>query len=416
MFFGWYIVAAALILAVYHGGTIGYGFTAFIDPIAAVFGWGYAQISLGLSFRGLEVGALDPFVGMAVDHWPPRRLVLIGVIIYGLGLVVISQATSLIVFYAGFLILGLGNSLSIHVVPQTIIARWFKKDLGKASAVLSLGGSVGGVLVPVLVKMIDAYSWQTSMLILAIGIWLIGIPLSFVFGASPEAHGLSLQAGKLPNPGKKRSTLATYDNSFTVKETLKQRAFWQIGIAYLLQMGAIHAVLTHVMPYLDSLGVARSTASFVAMSIPLLSIFARMLFGWLADIYQKKYVMALSFGLTSASLLLFWLMDGSSMLLTGAFVVIFGLGLSGPGPIRTPLIREYFGTRHFGTIYGLVSVFNMISLLVYPPAAGWVFDAFGSYKPIWLIFGLGSILAVYLMAAAPSSQLKSRLTAAEQPG
>ena len=65
MFFGWYMVAAALLLNTYHGGTIGYGFTAFVTPIAATLGWSYAPISLGMSFRGLEEGTLDPLVGLA---------------------------------------------------------------------------------------------------------------------------------------------------------------------------------------------------------------------------------------------------------------------------------------------------------------------------------------------------------------
>ncbi len=408
MFFGWYIVAAALLLQMYHAGAIGHGFTAFIAPIAATFGWSYAQISLGLSFRGLEVGVLDPFVGMAVDRWPARRLVLIGVIMYGLGLVCISQATTLIMFYTGFVVLGLGNSLSIHVVPQTMIARWFRRDVGKASAVLSMGGSLGGVLIPLLVMMIDAYSWQTSLLILAVGIWVIGIPLSFIFRARPEEYGL-LPDGKTQGDEKEWSSSVNYDNNVEVKEALKMRALWQIGIAYMLQTGVIHAVSTHVMPYLESLKITRSTASMVTMFLPLVGFVARMPYGWLADIFPKKYVMAVSIGLTTAGIFLFWLIDDSSFMPICAFVIVFGLGHAGPGTVRTPLVREYFGVKNFGTMYGLLAVFNMASQLVYPPVAGLVYDTLGSYKPIWLIFGIGSTIAIILMATAPSPINKDKL-------
>ena len=220
MFFGWYIVATALLINTYHGGAIGYGFTAFVAPIAATFGWGYAQISLGLSFRGIEEGTLDPLVGIAADRWPAGRLMLVGVSIYGLGILCISQATNLAMFYIGFVILGLGHSLAMSMIPQTMIARWFKKDLGKASAVLAMGGPIGGVLVPVLVKMIDAYSWQRSLLILAVGIWLIGIPLSFIFRARPEEHGL-LYDGKPQDDVTGPHSPQRYDSSISVKEALK---------------------------------------------------------------------------------------------------------------------------------------------------------------------------------------------------
>jgi len=42
MFYGWYIIAAAVLLTNYNNGILGYGFTAFISPIAATFGWSYA--------------------------------------------------------------------------------------------------------------------------------------------------------------------------------------------------------------------------------------------------------------------------------------------------------------------------------------------------------------------------------------
>ena len=62
IFFGWYIVIATLILMIYTSSMFVYGFTAFMNPIAATFGWTFAQISLAQSLRGLETGALDPFI------------------------------------------------------------------------------------------------------------------------------------------------------------------------------------------------------------------------------------------------------------------------------------------------------------------------------------------------------------------
>ena len=47
-----------------------YGFTAFMTPIAATFGWSYAQVALASSIAGMETGALNPLVGMAADRWP----------------------------------------------------------------------------------------------------------------------------------------------------------------------------------------------------------------------------------------------------------------------------------------------------------------------------------------------------------
>ncbi|MFC1987948.1 MFS transporter [Chloroflexota bacterium] len=405
IFFGWYIVAAALLLHMYHSGTMSYGFTAFIAPIAATFGWSYTQISLGASLRGVEEGALDPLIGMSTDRWPAGRLMLIGVILYGLGLLCISQATNLAMFYIGFLILGLGHSLAMSMVPQTMIARWFKKNLGKATAILSMGGGIGGTLVPVMVIIIDTYSWQTSLLIVAAGIWLIGIPSYFIFRVRPEDKSL-LKDGKAQDDIKGSHSSQIYDSSIGIKEALKMRAFWQMGIAYMLQVGPIHAVTTHVIPYLTSLGVARSTASMVAMSIPLVSLTARLPFGWLADTFPKKYVWAVSIGLTSAGTFLFELVDGNSFILMYAAVLVIGLGLAGSGPLKTPTIREYFGTKNFGTILGFIKTFSMVGLLIFNPLAGWVFDTRGTYSPIWFIYAGLAMIGTILMLTAPTASRK----------
>ena len=72
IFYGWYIVAAGILLMVCNSGIMMFGFAAFITPIAVTTGWSYAQISLASSLHGLESGALSPFLGAAVDRWPAK--------------------------------------------------------------------------------------------------------------------------------------------------------------------------------------------------------------------------------------------------------------------------------------------------------------------------------------------------------
>ena len=137
IFFGWYIVAATMILMVYNSAMFIYGFTAFMNPIAATFGWTFAQVSLAQSLRGLETGALDPFIGIAADRWRAQSLIFIGLVILALGTVCIGLSTNLAMFYGGFLLIGLGSAMGISMVPQTVIARWFRRNIGKASGILA---------------------------------------------------------------------------------------------------------------------------------------------------------------------------------------------------------------------------------------------------------------------------------------
>jgi len=403
VFFGWYIVAASLLLATYNSAMYIYGFTTFVTPIAATFGWGLAQISLALSLRGLETGTLDPLIGVAADRWPARRLMLIGICLFALGTFCISQSTNLAMFYMSFLIVGLGGAICISMVPMIVIARWFKKNVGKASGILAVGFGAGGLFAPLLVNAIDAYGWQTTMVYLTVGMLILGIPLSFLFRSRPEEYGL------LPD-GTAQGDIegsSTYDFSMEPREALKTQAFWSIGIATMLQMTALNAVAVHQMPYLTSLGMERAGAAVVVLIFSMVTLVSRLTFGFLADIFPKKHVMALSLGLTSAGLLIFELIDVSSFAFIVLYAVVYGFGSGGATPLRMPITREYFGTKKFGTIFGLLTVFTMFGTVSGAPVAGWVFDTGGAYEPIWLIFGGLNMIAMILILTLPAPLSKS---------
>jgi MFS family permease len=403
VFFGWFIVAAAVILAVYNSAVFVYGLTAFLTPIAATFGWSYAQISLASSIRGMQTGTLDPIVGMAADRWTAKRLMFIGMCIYIIGIIVISQAANLAIFYVGFLVMGLGSTITITIVPPTVIARWFKRNIGKASGILSMGIGLGGLFAPLVVKGIDAYGWQDFLIYLAFGVLILGVPLSFLFRSRPQDHGLlpdGRALGDAEAPG-------AYDFSTGVMEAVKMRAFWCIGIALMLQMVALHSVTIHLMPYLTSLGMERSRAAVAVTVLSIVSLAPRVIYGVLADIFRSKYILALSQVLTAVGLFIFGNVNGSSFASVLLFIFTYGLGVGGAMPLRTTIIREYFGTRKFGTIYGLVALFVIIGSVTGPPVAGWVFDTRGVYDPIWFIYGGLTIVGVTLILSLPPASRKS---------
>ena len=143
----------------------------------------------------------------------------------------------------------------------------------------------------------------------------------------------------------------------------------------------------------------------VAMYVSLVTLFVRLPYGWLADIFKKNYLLFISFSLISVSLFLFSFVGGGSLLLVVLFVIVYGLGLGGVTPIMMPIVREYFGTRHFGTIFGLLNVFMTLGVVVAPPLVGWVYDVRGVYHPAWLVLGglimAGAILILTMPSSAP---------------
>ncbi|UCG70673.1 MAG: MFS transporter, partial [Thermoplasmata archaeon] len=110
IFYGWWVILACFLIALYRSGCISYGFTAFFEPIVEEFGWSYTKVSIAFSFRGLEMGILSPLMGFLVDRFGPRKLAFSGVLIIGFGLILLGLIDSLVMFYSAFALFVFGAS------------------------------------------------------------------------------------------------------------------------------------------------------------------------------------------------------------------------------------------------------------------------------------------------------------------
>jgi len=403
LFYGWYIVITCLVLSFFHHFVFAYGWTAFVNPIVATFGWSMTQISLASSLRGMETGVFNPIWGLAIDRLSPRWLMFGGTIVSAAGALILSRTTNLAMYYIGFMVVGLGTSLTAAMLPQSIIARWFRKDIGKANGIFFMGAGIGGVMIPLLVKFIDRYSWQTALLWAAGGYFILGMVAAFTIRKRPEDRGLHPD-GRTTDTGQNR-TVPLYDFSTPVKKLLVSRAFWSIGIVFFFQSAVMNTVMLFAIPYLTGLDMDRTMASTVIMWYTLVSIFGRIPMGTFSDFIKKKYVIAMTSTLTGIGLVLFSLMSGSSHLwFIIVFAIVYGAGLSGVMALRAPIQAEYFGTRNFGIVFGLVSLFSTLAAVVSQPIAGWLFDNYNTYKPVWLALAGFSVVATLLMLTLPPSQ------------
>ena len=411
VFYGWWIVGAGFLIAVYIGGFIHFGFTAVFEPIASDFGWSYAQVSFAASLRGLEMGLLAPIVGLLMDRWGPRRLVFAGAAIIGLGLLLLSRMNSLATFYGAFILIAVGTSTCIGVVPMATVGNWFQRRVTIATGILVSGTPTGGLLVPLATRLIDIFEWRMAMAMLGFGAWGILLPLSLLFRHKPEQYGYLPDGdpgGKL-RAGKSWSSAQGNRMDIGVKQVLKSSAFWHIAIGFMCHILVINAVVTHVMPYLSSIGITRSFSSLVASAIALTSILGRLSFGWLGDRFDKRRVTALGFVLTGLGLLSFGYVSTAGTWMLVPSLVFIGLGYGGPVPMMPALLREYFGRVRLATVLGLVMGVAALGSMVGPPLAGLAFDKFGNYQVAWFGFAGLVIAGMISLVTTPSVGSKMRI-------
>lgn len=396
LFYGWWIVAASFLISVYVGCCGFFGFTAMIDPIVTEFGWSYTEVSFASSLRGLEMGILAPVVGVLVDRFGPRKIILIGVVTIGAAFILLSLTQSLWMFYAAFILLAFGGGGCTSVVTLAVVARWFRRNLGKAMGITVSGFGASGLLIPVVVWLIDSYGWRSAMVIQGLGMWVVGIPLALLIRNGPEEMGMIPDGAPLSKPGAAASSGRPEipDVEIPFRNALTSRPFIYLNIVEALRFTTLTAVVIHVMPYLATGGIPRETAGLVAAAIPLFSIPGRFGFGWMGDVTDKRYVMALSFSFMAAGLVAFHF--AAVWWPIALFLLLFSPGFGGNMVMRGAVIREYFGVRSFGKLAGITLGAASIGGVIGPTLTGWVFDTYGTYNPVWVVFAAILVVAIFL--------------------
>jgi MFS family permease len=383
IFYGWWIVLGCFLISLYCGSIIFYELTAFIEPLVKEFDWSYTQVSFAASLRGMEMGIFAPMVGFLVDRFGSRKLIFCGVIVVGFGLILLSTTQSLAMFYGAFLLLALGGGGVANMVTITVVANWFRKKLGLALGVMMSGFGASGFLVPLIVRLIDAYGWRNALVILGLGIWVLGILLSLIIREKPEHYGY-LPDGAVTVDATTDCIMQHDEVEIAFKEGLRKKSYWYLNISETLRLITLTAVVTHIMPYLGTVGMQRTMAGLVAGAVPVMSIIGRFSFGWLGDIFDKRYMMAAAISCVGLGMVAFNFMQATWAVFL--FLLLFAPGYGGSMVLRGTILREYFGRKSLGKMLGITMGCTSIGGLIGPTLAGWVFDTLGSYHLVWVVF------------------------------
>ena len=401
LYYGWWIAISAAVLRFFSGGSFFYGFSVFFNPIRDTFNWNAAQTSVAFTLRSIETGIFSPIVGTLADKIAPRKLMLIGWTIIGLGFVLMSRISSLWNFYACFMFTALGVSLGTGLVMNTTVANWFIKKRSRALTITFIGPGASGILAPLFAFSVGEIGWRQSLLIMGIGLWLIGIPLSFVFRDRPAHYGYLPDGESQPGIHSSTSRQPTQPAvGFSAREAMKTRSFWMLSLSQLFQQMGTSAVTVHIVPYLENVGVPTAIAAFSVTGMTICSLIGRLGFGLWGDYTTKRYLMTLSIVLQVVGLLVFSMITPNTSWLLIVFLLTYGPGFGGPIPLWPAMQADYFGTKHFGTISGLLTLTTVIGSFASPILAGRIFDINGSYKLAWQLATLVTLPAIPLMLLA----------------
>ena len=387
-------VAATAFLSLFSiVGLALYGLPFFYDFMVTEFGWTRAQVTSGNALSKLLVGPLFGFLaGWIVDRFGPRRLMLTGILMAGVALIGLSAMSALWMFYFFYLFNALGYVCGGPLPNQVLLSRWFDKSRGKAMGFAYLGIGIGGAIVPLLAHVLTRQlGWHGALRTLGILVILIAFPMAYFVKESPEAQA-EKQTGALQVP---------------MGPVFKSGAFYLLAIGSMCSIAAVGGTSQHLKLFLSlDHGYAQAEIAKIISLVLGSSIVGRLLMGWLADRFPKKYVMLLIYLLVAAAIPFLFYASTPRMLYL--FAIIFGIGVGGDYMIIPLMAAEIFGVRILGRLMGMILTADGIAEATAPMLVGYLYDVTKSYKIGFVLLIAMAVLGAVAVTLLPRKIVTQR--------
>ena len=400
---GWGVLAAAFTgVMVSFAPIVPYTFSLFLDPLHAAFGWNREAMGGAFALAAITVALVSPLIGILLDRFPPRRIILPGILVFAVGLATLSRLTPHIVqFYATYFVIGLVANATAQFAYTRTILTWFTTHRGIALALLLTGSGVGSILIPPLTEwMIQHHGWRSAFLLLG-GIATLGFPLT------------ALLVRNRPEAAIVRSEHRA-DTGMTVAAALRTAAFWILAFITILSAFSENGLVTNLASILTQHGVVAASAALALSVRGGTGIIGRLGVGFAIDRVSPERIQSLVLALAAAGILILAFAGSTWIALSGAAVL--GVGLGSEADVLPYLLARYFGRRHFSVLYGLTWTAYAIGGATGPLWIGHLYDRAGAYLPRFIVYlaavSFGAvILSFFLQSDKESIASKREVTA-----
>lgn len=396
----WIIVATTFFtLALLYGAW--YSYSVFLVAFLREFGWSRSVIAGAFSVLVTLHGSLGPMTGWVAGRVGPRRLIMGGSCILGLGLFLVAETTQWWHLYLTFGgIVAIGISMAGWIPSVLLIRGWFPGRVGTAIGIASAGIGVGiSGVVPLSQFLIDSYGWRWAYRILAAIIILWVVPATFYLIRDPVSSDTSA-----PHSGATRGRVVSGADVFwTLSVALRDWHFWGSAGAFLTGNLVTQMLLVHQVAYLVDHGMPALAAATVGGAVGLASIVGKVGWGALSDRAGRELAYGLAFLCVVASL--------GVLVLAGArpasampylYAALIGLGYGVMAPVPAAVTGDLFGGPGYSLIFGSLYTALCLGGAAGSWVAGEIFDRTGTYAmALWMGLAMAILSPTLLWMVAP---------------
>jgi len=391
------LICSALIVTLSMG--IRHGFGLWLQPITVERGWTRETFAFALAVQNMAWGLAGPVAGMFADRFGAFRVLIVGSLLYSLGLVLMAVSTSGLAFTgsAGILI-GMAQAGTTYAVVYGVIGRNVAPERRSwAMGVAAAAGSFGQfMMVPVESGLIGSIGWQMALFALG-ALALAIIPLSL--GLREPASATVPRAGQ-------------QSIGHALREAFGYASFNWLMAGYFVCGFQVVFIGVHLPSYLKDQGLGPEVATTALALIGLFNVFGTYGAGALGQRLPRKWILSTIYALRSVSIVLFlWApLTPTSVYL---FSSVMGLLWLSTVPPTNAVIAQIFGVQYLSMLGGFVFLSHQVGSFLGVWMGGLLYDATGGYDLVWWIavaLGVFAALANVPVRDAPIARLAPRVS------
>lgn len=374
---------------------IRHGFGLWLQPITQANEWDRETFSFALAMQNLVWGFTGIFAGMVSDRFGAVKVIILGGILYALGLLGMAYSTTGLGFMlsSGFLI-GIAQSGTTYAIIFGVIGRNIPADRRSwAMGVVAAAGSFGQFLmVPVENFLIDVFDWKIALVVLS-GLVLVIVPLGMGMREPSPVAGVAsgVRQGIVP----------------AIKEAFAYPSFRLLVAGYFVCGFQVVFIGVHMPSYLKDAGMNPEVASYALALIGLFNVFGTYAVGLMGQKYPKRYLLAGIYTLRGITIIIF-LLAPLTPVSVYVFSAVMGLLWLSTVPPTNAIVAQIFGVQHFAMLGGFVFFSHQIGSFLGVWLGGIMYDIYGSYDPVWY-------LAIALSVFATAMNLPIKESAIVRP-
>jgi MFS family permease len=388
-----FIIGAGCLIAILSFGPRS-ALGLFFTPMIEARGWSREVAALAIAIQNLLWGAGQPIAGMVADRYGTGRVLVAGAILYAIGLIGTASVTSGLMLQ---LFLGVFLGLGLAAASFSIVLAAFGRAVTpeKRSIAFGIGtaaGSLGQFLfAPLGLALIDAFGWDTALVILGVGMLAI-IPLATALRGRAMVHTGPAQS--IPQ---------------AMREAFGHGSYVLLVIGFFVCGFHVAFITTHLPPFIADMGLSAKWGAWAIALIGLFNIIGSLAAGYLGQKLPKQKSLAFIYLARSVVILLFILVPVSPASVL-VFAAAMGLLWLSTVPLTSGLVAVMFGPRYMATLFGFVFFSHQIGAFLGVWLGGRLYDQTGSYDMVWWIsIGLGVFAALvhWPISEAPVARLRT---------